>query len=89
MAGFSGSMRQAARELRLRGRVKYLTGAEYTLGPEDFVSVRVSEGVDTGIMPGAVISAECAMVMNDSGGQWQPGGAKRGYAALAGAEITI
>ena len=82
-------MRQAARELRLRGSVKYPTGAEYALGPEDFVSVRISEGVDTGIMPGAVISAECVLVMNDADGQWQTGGAKRGYAPLAGAEITL
>lgn len=82
-------MRQAARELRLRGKVKYLTGAEYALEPDDIVSARISEGVDTGIVPGAVISAECTLVMNDSDGRWRTGGAKRGYAPLAGAEITL
>lgn len=89
MAGFSGSMRQAERELRLKGLIKYTIGTEHVLGAGDIVSVRISEGVDTGILPGAVISAACTMVVNNSEGQFDVGGMCRGYADMAGAEITL
>ena len=89
MAGFSGSMRQAERRLALRGSIEYLTGSRYGLTAADFVSVRISEGVDSGILPGAVISAGCTVVMDNSAGQWLAGGEKRGYADIAGAQLTL
>lgn len=89
MSNFSQAMRGAARELRLRGRVRYPTGAQYELDSADIVSVRISEGVDSGVLPGAVLSADCAIVLDNSLGQWLVGGERRGYAELAGAEFTI
>ena len=89
MAGFSSSMLQTERELRLRGAIKYADGTEYALGAADFVSVQISEGVNDGILPGAVLSAACTLVMNNGDGRFDIGGARRGYAGMAGAEITL
>lgn len=89
MAGFSASMLRAERELRLRGAVRYAVGTEYELAPEDFVSVNISEGIDTGILPGAVLSAACTIVMNNEDGRFGTGGARRGHAEMKGAEIEL
>ena len=89
MAGFSASMLREERELRLCGRIKYITGAEYALEAEDFVSASISEGIDTGILPGAVLSAACTIVINNEDGRFDIGGARRGQADMAGAEIEL
>ena len=89
MAGFSASMLRSERELRLRGAVRYTVGTEYELAPEDFVSVNISEGIDTGILPGAVLSAACTIVVNNEDGRFAAGGARRGQAEMKGAEIEL
>ena len=79
---FSAAMKSGFRQLRLRGRAVMGTGMEAELTGADIVSVRISEGSDTGIMPGNVLSAGCTIVLDDSRGQWQSGGEKRGAAPL-------
>lgn len=86
---FSAAMKGGFRQLRLRGRAVMGTGMEAELIGADIVSVRISEGSDTGIMPGNVLSAGCTIVLDDSRGQWQSGGEKRGAAPLEGAVFSL
>ena len=89
MAGFSASMLQAERELRLRGAIKYVDGTEYELDAANFVSAQISEGVTSGILPGAVMAAACTMTLNNADGRFDMGGALRGYTLMENAEITL
>ena len=86
---FSAAMKSGFRQLCLRGRAVMGTGMEAELTGADIVSVRISEGSDTGIMPGNVLSAGCTIVLDDSRGQWQSGGEKRGAAPLEGAVFSL
>ena len=60
IAAFSG----LERTLSVRGKVTYATGEEYALTGEDVIYLRITEGIETGLTPGSVLSAACA-VMND------------------------
>ena len=82
MAGFTSSMRENARELRIRGTVDTPAGSKLELEPEDVVSLRISEGVDSGVMPGAVISAECVLMLNAYSRRWSGD-------ALKGAKLSL
>ena len=85
IAAFSG----LERTLSVRGKVTYATGEEYALTGEDVISLRITEGIETGLTPGSVLSAACALKLNDADGRFAPGGAKGGAGDLTGAAFSL
>ena len=85
IAAFSG----LERTLSVRGKVTYATGEEYALTGEDVISLRITEGIETGLTPGSVLSAACALKLNDADGRFAPGGAKGGAGGLTGAAFSL
>ena len=85
IAAFSG----LERTLALRGKVTYATGEEYALTGEDVISLRITEGIETGLTPGSVLSAACTLKLNDADGRFAPGGAKGGAGNLTGAAFVL
>ena len=85
IAAFSG----LERTLRVRGKVTYATGEEYALTGEDVISLRITEGIETGLTPGSVLSAACTLKLNDVDGRFAPGGAKGGAGDLTGAAFSL
>ena len=85
IAAFSG----LERTLSVRGKVTYATGEEYALTGEDVISLRITEGIETGLTPGSVLSAACILKLNDADGRFAPGGAKGGAGDLTGAAFSL
>lgn len=85
IAAFSG----LERTLSVRGKVTYATGEEYALTGEDVISLRITEGIETGLTPGSVLSAACTLKLNDADGRFAPGGAKGGAGDLTGAAFSL
>lgn len=85
IAAFSG----LERTLSVRGKVTYATGEEYALTGEDVISLRITEGIETGLTPGSVLSAACTLKLNDVDGRFAPGGAKGGAGDLTGAAFSL
>ena len=77
------------RTLSVRGKVTYATGEEYALTGEDVISLRITEGIETGLTPGSVLSAACTLKLNDADGRFAPGGAKGGAGDLTGAAFSL
>ena len=89
MSRFGEAMKSGVREIRLRGRAVLPGGRETELMAGDFVSARISEGSDSGILPGSVLAGTCSLVLNNSEGQWDYGGEKRGQAEIKGGVFSL
>lgn len=89
MAGdFRSAMKSGVREMRVTGRAVLKTGAEIAVEARDIVSVRISEGSDSGLLPGNVLSAACSLVLDNSGGKWISGDMD-GHGRLLGAVFEL
>ena len=89
MTSFSEAMRAGARELALRGTATYPGGGIYALDGDDVASFSISEGSEGGILPGDMLSASCQLVLDNSDGRWDAGGAARGGEPFAGAVFAL
>lgn len=87
--GFQEAIRLDARTMTLRGTITFATGAERAFAGEDVARVTVDEGVDDGMLIGAVLSAKYTMELVGTQGAWLPGGAKLGNRTLIGATVQM
>lgn len=78
-----------ARALFLRGTLTFLDGTSQTLVPKDLLSASVREGAEDGFLLGAVLACSCGARLENSLGQWLPGGARRGQRTLLNARVFL
>ena len=56
---------QSARSVFLSGSIRYLTGAEKAFSPGQVLSCSASAGVRDGMLPGAVVSRQCTLMLHN------------------------
>ena len=89
MSAYSDEMKKATRELSVSGSVICPSGDIIGLSGSDIISFRLSEGDAGGLRPGSVISGALTLTLDDSSGQWEPGGSRLGANTLIGSEFRV
>ncbi len=56
---------QSARSVSLSGSIRYSTGEEKTFSPGQVLSCSASAGVRDGMLPGAVVSRQCTLMLHN------------------------
>lgn len=77
------------REVRPRGMITYPGGKRQPLEPEHILAWEIHAGCAQGVLLGTASSALLEIALANAQGEWNPGGALRGSAALLGAEIEM
>lgn len=83
------SMLAPVRELGVLVRLTLPTGAVVSLTGGDVLSFTVSEGADSPLLPGNVLSAQMTLELANGSGQWAYGGTLRGERPLVGATAEL
>lgn len=83
------SMLASLRELGVLVRLTLPTGAVLSLSGGDVLSFSVSEGADSPLLPGNVLSAQMTLELANGSGQWAYGGTLRGERPLVGATAEL
>ena len=89
MTAYQQAMRAPGRELAVSGTLTLDTGREIALTGADVVSLTIDEGVDDGLLVGAVLSAKHTLKLAGADGAWLPGGARLQNDAPLGATAQI
>ena len=89
MTDYREALAAPARRLLVRGALTLPTGREVQLTGADVLSLSIDEGVDDGLLAGAVLSARHVLKLRSESGAWLPGGEKLQSDALKGATVQL
>lgn len=89
MTAYQQAMRAPGRELAVSGKMTLHTGREIALTGADVISLNIDEGVNDGLLVGAVLSAKHTLKLAGAGGAWLPGGDKLSSDAVLGATVQL
>lgn len=87
MAEWSEMMRRPVRDLRIGGRIVFLSGQECALDADMISALTIEEGAGGALEPGCVLSAACTLDFVNDSGQWSEGGELLGLNDFAGATL--
>ena len=85
----SALLREPVRKLSLRGEMKLPSGRIVALTGHDIVSLRITEGVQDGMLLGSCPSAQAKLTLADPEGRFLLHGDQRGHVFIAGAEVNM
>ncbi|NLD59229.1 MAG: hypothetical protein GX647_06210 [Clostridiales bacterium] len=89
MTDYREALNAPARRLMVRGALTLPTGRAVPLSGADVLELTIDEGVDDGMLLGAVLSARHLMKLKSEGGAWLPGGEKLQSDELNGATVQL
>ena len=85
MATYREAMLAGERILRSRGKIEFANGRVETLTSADVVEFSLDEGVENGLLAGAVLAGKYKLTLSNASGEWLPGGTRAGTASLIAA----
>lgn len=86
---YQEGMRAPARTLWVEGTLTFDTSRQVVLTAADVISLNLDEGVDDGLLVGAVLSAKHTLRLAGADDAWLPGGAKLAQDTLRGATVQL
>ncbi|HIU33255.1 MAG TPA: hypothetical protein IAB02_01705 [Candidatus Pullichristensenella excrementigallinarum] len=89
MATYREAMLAGERILRSRGKIEFANGRVETLTSADVVEFSLDEGVENGLLAGAVLAGKYKLTLSNASGEWLPGGTRAGTASLMAAKISM